>query len=197
MEFLTRLEDAAGEEWVRQYEGRLQQALAHINHHVHPLVGPEADAATGERRSLLACRPRLKENQKPDLQACKSGFPLDNELCEAPLLICECIASARALPMSGPRSMLGDVLPRRNDAWVNAGARALVAFCCDNTDLKFSFRLPILEESHETLLFDVRRHPSCGERSTKDQARDMQGVCAAIAGYFGGYTAKMQPIGHR
>ena len=47
------------------------------------------------------------------------------------------------------------------------------------------------------LIYDVQRHPNCGSRDTRDQALDMQAVMAAIAGYFGGYTSKMQPIGER
>ena len=47
------------------------------------------------------------------------------------------------------------------------------------------------------LLFDIKRHPMCGSRDPLDQALDMQAVMAAIAGYFGGYTSKMQPVGER
>ena len=47
------------------------------------------------------------------------------------------------------------------------------------------------------LVLDIKRHPSCGSRDPFDQALDMQAVMAAIAGYFGGYTSKMQPIGER
>ena len=93
--------------------------------------------------------------------------------------------------------MLGEVLPARNDAWLNAGPRALVAFTADNADIKFPFRVPIQQETHEVLLFDIKRHPKCGSRDPLDQALDMQAVMAAIAGYFGGYTSKMQPIGER
>ena len=93
--------------------------------------------------------------------------------------------------------MLGDILPARSDAWLNAGPRALVAFTAENADVKFPFRVPIQQETHEVLLFDIQRHPQCGSRDPLDQALDMQSVMAAIAGYFGGYTSKMQPIGER
>ena len=93
--------------------------------------------------------------------------------------------------------MLGDVLLARNDAWLNAGPRALIAFTADNADVKFPFRVPIQEETHEVLLFDIKRHPNCGSRGPLDQALDMQAVMVAIAGYFGGYTSKMQPGGER
>ena len=93
--------------------------------------------------------------------------------------------------------MLGDILPARNEAWLNAGPRALIAFTADNADVKFPLRLPIQEETHETLLYDVKRHPHCGLREPLEQALVMQAVLAAIAGYFGGCTSKMQPIGGR
>ncbi|MDA8609321.1 hypothetical protein N9L19_00240 [bacterium] len=57
--------------------------------------------------------------------------------------------------------------------------------------------MPIQEETHEVLLFDIKRHPKCSTRDPFDQALDMQAVMAAIAAYFGGYTPKMQPIGER
>ena len=93
--------------------------------------------------------------------------------------------------------MLGDVLLARNDDWLNAGPRALIAFTADNADVKFPFRVPIQKETHEVLFFDNKRHPNCGSRDPLDQALDMQAVMATIAGYFGGYTSKMQPIGER
>ena len=93
--------------------------------------------------------------------------------------------------------MLGEILPARNEAWLNAGPRALIAFTAENADLKFTLRLPIQSETHEELPADVKRHVHCGLRSLKEQASDMQSVMAALAGYFGGYSSKMQPIGER
>ena len=70
---------APGEEWLRQYGSRLQHALSHMNHHIHPLLDPEGDPETGERRSLQSCRPKAKKGKTGDAtQACKSGFPLVN-----------------------------------------------------------------------------------------------------------------------
>jgi hypothetical protein len=90
--------------------------------------------------------------------------------------------------------MLGDTLPVRNSAWLNAGPRALIAFTGDNADVKFPLRLPIQAETHEVMLFDVRRE-ACLGNDILEQAADMQSAMAAQAGYFGGYTAKMQPVG--
>ena len=53
--------EASGEEWLRQYHNRLQHALSHMNYHIHPLINPEDDPATGERRSLQSCRPKSKK----------------------------------------------------------------------------------------------------------------------------------------
>ena len=75
--------------------------------------------------------------------------------------------------------MLGEVLPARHDAWLNAGPRALIAFTADNADVKFPFRVPIQEETHEVLLFDIKRHPNCGSLDPLHQALDMQAVLVA------------------
>ena len=77
------------------------------------------------------------------------------------------------------------------------GLVPIVAFTADNADIKFPCMVPIQQETHEVLLFDIKRHPKCGSRDPLDQALDMQAVMAAIAGYFGGYTSKMQPIGEK
>jgi hypothetical protein len=63
--------------------------------------------------------------------------------------------------------------------------------------MKFTLRLPILKETHEVLLTGVRMHPLRGKRSASEQASDMPQVMTAIAGYFGGYTSKMQSIGEK
>ena len=78
---------SSGEEWLRQFQNRLQHSLSRMNHHIHPLVNPEDDPSTGERRSLQSCRPKSKKGKKNDGQFCKSGFPLENELTEILSLI--------------------------------------------------------------------------------------------------------------
>ena len=178
--------DAAN--WLRTYDGRLQEALLYMNHHIHPLVNEE----TGERRVLPSCQPKDKSN------TCKGGFPLETQLTETPLLVCKCIADARGLVQRGPRSLLGTVLPKRNSAWLNAGPRSWLVFNADNGDIKFPHRLPILEETHErTPLFDVTRNSCCSHHDLPEMLYDLQAGLAMAAGYFGGYTSKMQDIGHR
>ena len=158
-----------------------------MNHHIHPLENAE----TGERRSLPSCRPKGAGHSKKakDSNACKGGFPLDQQLTETPLLVCECIAAERGLPTRGPKRMLGVVLPARNSAWLNAGPRAYIVFCADNADIKFPHRLPILEESHEVLLYDLQRRSCTKHNDAVTQAYDMQAGMAAAAGYFGGYMS--------
>ena len=118
-------------------------------------------------------------------------------MTERLLVVCDCIAHHRNLPTRGPRSMLGDILPERNEPWLNAGPRALIAFTADSADVKYPWRIPIQAETHESLPSDIPKLPSCGSRSIHDQAIDMQAVMSTIAGYFGGYSSKMQPVGER
>jgi hypothetical protein len=94
--------------------------------------------------------------------------------------------------------MLGCVLPQRNSEWLNAGPRTWIAFCADNGDIKFPHRLPVLPETHEqTLLFDLRRSSTCNMSDNTDMIYDLQAGLAMAAGYFGGYTSKMQDVGQK
>ena len=163
-----------GEEWHAKYSTRLQHALLHMNHHVHPV----SNAETGERRVLASCRPKGKGNE------CKANCPLDNEMTDVPLLVCGCIATERGFQQRGPRSLLGCVLPARNHPYLNAGPRTWVAFCADNGDIKFPHRFPILKETHELL---ETHSESCGSMSDNvPMIYDLQAALTAAAGYFGG-----------
>ena len=174
-------------EWTEAYHKRQQHCFSRMNHHIHPLV----NSATGTRRPLQSCLAKGK-------QVCKYDFPLENQMTDKSLLVCRCIAEHMGLSTTGPRSFLGTVLPARNDADMNAGPRALVTFTGSNGDIKFPYRLPILQESHEVLLFDMRTTTPCyrpGDVSL--QAMDLQCAMSVVAGYFGGYTSKMQDIGQK
>ncbi|CAK0869630.1 unnamed protein product [Prorocentrum cordatum] len=177
--------DAGAAEWADEYEKRLQHCLSRMNHHVHPKC-----ERTGERRPLRSCMPKGKSG-------CKADFPLENQMCRQPVLVCRCVAVSRCMPMTGPRSALGTVLSARNSEWLNAGPRALIAFAGSNADVKFPHRLPILPESHEVLVFDARRHTCYGGGDLAAQANDLQAAMALAAGYFGGYSSKMQDIGQK
>ena len=52
--FFWSLPPASGAEWHRSYVLRLQHILEHMQHHIHP-----KNPATGERRSLQSCRPKV------------------------------------------------------------------------------------------------------------------------------------------
>ena len=157
-----------------------------MDHHIHPVLNPE----TGERQPLHSCCKKGSPN------ICKSGFPLDNELTELPIFVCACIAASRNLCQSGPRSMLGTILPARNDPWLNAGPSTWMFFTGDSGDIKFPHRCPIIPATHEKVeIFNGRRQACCACSSSLQMTYDMQAGQAVTAGYFGGYSAKMQDIG--
>ena len=167
-----------------KYRCRLQHVLARMNYHIHPVCNPE----TGERKPLKSCLPKGKK------KGCRSNFPLDAEMCEQPTLVCACIATQQGLPVTGPRSYIGTVLSARNSPWLNAGPPAWIAFAGDNGDIKFPYRMPITVESHENekvLVYD------CTRTSMAQQISDLQAAQSMAAGYFGGYSAKMQDIGRK
>ena len=151
-----------GKSWLQTRNQRVQHVLAHMNHHIHPVV----NADTGERKILPGCRSKSKPN------LCKGGFPLESQMTSVPLLICPCLARARGLPTSGPRSFVGSILPSRNHAWLNAAPIAWTEFAADNGDIKFPIRVPILEETHEMQIYDVRR--CIDETSLVDLAYQVQ-----------------------
>ena len=67
---------ASGADWKRMYQKRLQHALSRMNHHIHPLINKDDDPMTGDRRSLISCRPKGKKARKDEMQTlCKGGFP--------------------------------------------------------------------------------------------------------------------------
>ena len=61
-------------------------------------------------------------------------------------------------------------------------------FSGDNGDIKFPLRVPILPETHEIHLYDIKR---CYGRKTKlDLAYEVQVSQSVTAGYFGGTVLK-------
>ena len=114
---------------------------------------------------------------------------------EFPLVMCPCLARERNLPIKGPKSVLGSILPGRNHAWLNAAPIAWSEFTGDNGDIKFPIRVPILPETHEISIFDIKR--CTGGASILDLAYQVQVGQAVTAGYFGGYSAKMQNVGRK
>ena len=111
------------------------------------------------------------------------------------MLVCPCFAKESGLEGSGPGSRVGSMLSIRNDPWLNAPPTPVTwaEFSGDNGDIKFPLRVPILPETHEVRVYDVKR--CCGSRSELDLAYEVQIGQAVAAGYFGGYSATMQDIG--
>ena len=71
-------------------------------------------------------------------------------------------------------------------------------FTGDNGDIKFPHRCPIIPDTHEKMdIFNLRWQACCGESSSLQMTYDMQAGQAVAAGYFGGYSAKMQEIGSK
>ena len=179
---------ADGKKWKTSYDKRLQYIMSHMNHHIHPIV----DQETGERQPLHSCC------KKDAPKNCKGGFPLESEMCNHPVLVCACVAEVKNLCQSGPRSLVGTILPIRNDPWLNAGPSAWMYFTGDNGDIKFPHRLPIIPETHEKMeVYNVRWQACCSASSSLQMTYDMQAAQSVVAGYFGGNSAKMQDIGRK
>jgi hypothetical protein len=85
--------------------------------------------------------------------------------------------------------------PARNEPNQNAGPTSWLVFFGDNGDVKFPHRFPILPETHEVIVYDIKR--CLGKCSLLELAYQTQVAQAAAAGYFGGYAAKMQHIGQK
>ena len=160
-----------------------------MNYHIHPLR-PE----TGERVPLKSCRRKDRPKET------KCGFPVEEgELSEAPRLICTCFADVFGWSTSGPRSVVGSVLSARNDVMLNAGPSAWLVWSGDSGDIKFPHKLPIILETHEEpILLYRQKHSECVSAvCTSNMLYDLQAAQSMAAGYFGGYTSKMQDIGKK
>lgn len=57
--------------------------------------------------------------------------------------------------------------------------------------------MTIVPETHETFTYDVKRTHCCTASDISQLAFDLQASQAAAAGYFGGYTSKMQDVGEK
>ena len=171
--------------WKGHYERRLQHVLSRMNHHIHPL-----NPLTQERKPLKSCCRKDRPNE------CKGGFPLESECLDVAVIVCECLATQYDWTKTGPRSVIGTVMPQRSDPWLNAGPSAWCCFMGDNGDLKIPHKVPITPETHEKmLLFDIRITSCASAVSTLDMLYDLTAAQSMMAGYFGGYSAKMQDVG--
>ena len=115
-----------------------------MNHHIHPL-----NPTTGKRTPLKSCR----RKERP--QECKAGFPLESEMLEHTVIVCQCLAEEKGWIQTGPRSILGGVMPRRNPEWLNPSPSAWSVFTGDNGDIKLPHKIPIIPETHENCLCSI------------------------------------------
>ena len=178
-----------GRIYCEHYKKRLQFVQSHMNYHIHPW-----NAQAGERIPLKSCRRKDRPNET------KCGFPVDEgELLKAPRLICNCFADIFGWNTSGPRSVVGSVFSARNDVMLNAGPSAWLVWSGDNGDVKFPHKVPIIPETHEEpVLLYHQKHSECVSAvCTLNMLYDLQAGQSMAAGYFGGYTSKMQDIGKK
>jgi hypothetical protein len=125
----------------QRFASAFQYFQSRCQHHIHKLVN-------GKRVVPNACK--SKQNPKE----CKHEAPwtklLSPDWMQGPLFICKGLAKRFKLRCSGPRNWLGQMLPERNDAWLNGTMPALcMALAGSNSDVKLNDRLPIIEETHE------------------------------------------------
>ena len=173
--------------WKEHYHKRLQHVLSHMNHHIHPL-----NPATGERKPLKSCCRKDKPNE------CKGDFPLESQILEQTMIVCECLADEKGWTKTGPRSVLGGVMPYRTEGWLNPGPSAWSVFSGDNGDMKFPHKVPIIPETHEPMcLFHLRRSSCASTVSNLQMLYDLTAMQSMLAGYFGGYSSKMQELGQK
>jgi hypothetical protein len=125
-----------------KYLKAFQYSQARCQHHMHPI-----SKVTQKRVIPHACRPVGRKNKIE----CKHGAPWVEKLnYEGPLLICKKIAKRRNLRCSGNRNVLGTILGRRNDEWLNGTSHALcVGFAGSNSDVSPCDHVPITARTHE------------------------------------------------
>ena len=171
--------------WKEHYDQRLQHALSHMNHHIYPL-----NPATCNHTPLKSCRRKGRPFE------CKGGFPLESEMLEQTVIVCPCLAEEKGWIQTGPRSVLGGVMPRRNSEWLNPGPSAWSVFTGDNGDMKLPRKIPTLPETLEKMsVFNSRRSCCVSAVAQLQYLYDMTAMQSMMAGYFGGYSSKMQDIG--
>ena len=70
---------------------------------------------------------------------------------EHPLLLCKGLAKTKGLQWKGRRSVLGQILGRRNSPWLDGTAPGLaIALSGSNTDVRINDLLPLTEVTHES-----------------------------------------------
>ena len=169
--------------YVQEFAIIWQHFQSRCQHHLHKVVD-------GKRIIPNACKSATHKNE------CKHGAPWTNRMSpswmESPLFICKGLAKRFKLACKGSRNWLGQMLPLRNNEWLNGTMPALcVAFAGSNSDVKLNDRLPISLEVHES----VCTFKCVQKVHLKQTTRAIQRNLSATGGYFGGYMGKFQPAG--
>ena len=169
----------SADNYAKKFNKALQHTQARVQHHHHK------KDSNGKRKPLPACRAKKKDE-------CKHGFPKTKLLTEKALVVCPGIAQKHGLRVSGRRSALGSILPRRNCVWINGTAPAFAVAFGFNTDVSPNDRLPITKKTHEASCI---RGSCVKANNTGEVARTESRAQLNQDGYTGGYIVKAAPVG--
>ena len=169
----------SADNYAKKFNKALQHTQARVQHHHHK------KDSNGKRKPLPACRAKKKDE-------CKHGFPKTKLLTEKALVVCPGIAQKHGLRVSGRRSALGSILPRRNCVWINGTAPAFAVAFGFNTDVSPNDRLPITEKTHEASCI---RESCVKANKTAEVARTESRAQLNQDAYTGGYIVKAAPVG--
>ncbi len=173
----------------RRFDEALQENQLCAQHRIH-----KKDPKTGDRKLPNACQ------SYRCAKTCKHDFPLESKVNRGPpLVVCKGIAKARALRMTGTRTMHGCILGHRNNPWLDGTAPGMsVAFSGGNTDVKLNDRLPTMRETHEDAHCArccVPKSSAKRKKALRRMVRRTQTAQSQTNGYFGGYIGKRQKSG--
>ena len=173
-----------GTRFLETYMKDSQFVLSRTNHHIHPV-----NEKTGEREPLTSCKPKGKHK----CAECKAGHPLIKQCTKKSKIVCKGVAAKHGLRISGRRNELGAVLGKREDYWFTATATGLAVYFRSNTNAKWTWRVPIIKQTHEdaTCTLGCATDPLNRKRLLKTASR----AARQIVGYFCGYTTKRQVVG--
>ena len=122
---------ADGETYAAAFRKDVQLLQEHKQHHIHI---PDQD---GVRQPLAHCR------RADDPSKCKGGFPREKELIDVSVVICQGLARAMAMSVSGRRNMLGSLHGPVNEPNLNSSHPGLLTGLRCNVDAQLPYRLPI------------------------------------------------------
>jgi hypothetical protein len=170
----------------------VQFVFSHVQHRWHKDHDGERIPHPYCRKKGIARKKGMqKKKQHGYEEVCKQDYPKNHPINLIPRVICQGIARRHRLNVKGRRNALCLILARRRCRWLSGTSPMLSAWQCSNTHLQPSFRIPLMEETHD---------PSC-QRNCVKGVSDRQ-LCALaqramrlMKGYFSGYISKRQPVG--